>query len=546
MILQKITPKELETISYLHDPNVLSAVLFNEKIPTLDALKDFSEHSSFHTRLYQIPYHSYEYLLAHNPKLSEEENFRLLKGAGSGYFYTGRKSGKSLCGLLMDMLFDTVHHFKNWVNIFSSFDRAHVEHLLEPYIAIMETHPFFKLFTLRRQKRSPYLIETTSGHVIAGVGMNLSSKKVGADFEHHHAQKITIDEHQYETDEVANKRSQAISELGCIYRFAGITSFKTTSPAGRIFTDLSKKNWVVNLPQYVSPAWNKYMKDEAIKDFDGEDTIGYRVHILAELIESAKGLYDIERVRECYNRLYKKRKIKHFEVDKDDFHRFKDIIVVDKWKNSFRTWIAGDWGRTAPSEIVVIFELEKEPNNVLVYAYNITLYRLETDEQLEVYEYLIDQLNPNFVGIDSTEDGGRQVYRGLCKLFPEATKRNSFHRVSFNEKLAVDFKKNNEGKILIEKGDQVKIYERVDDWSIRRLIKLLYNHRFEIPTDFKFDKQFNAMKSMQSGSRIIYGSTEANHLHQAMQVMAIMQWKEETNFNSPIMETENKGTFTTL
>ena len=477
MLLQKITEQELETISYLHDPNVGTAVLFEEKLPKLDSLKNFSEDSYFHTRLYQIPYHSYEYLVAHDPELSEEKNFELKKGAGSGYFYTGRKTGKSLVGLLMDMLLDTIHNFKDWVNIFSSFDKDHVEHILEPYIATMEGHPFFKLFPLKTLRRSPYKVETVSGHTLAGVGMGISSKKPGAGFEKHHAQKITIDEHQYETDEVANKRSQATSEVGCIERFAGITNFKKFTPAGRIFYNIKNRNWIVNLPEYVSPFWNEARKQEAIDDYGGIDTIGYRVHVLAEVVEDAIGVYDIERVRACYN---SKKLVRHFEVDKDQFAFYRDLIIVDKFRNAFRTWICADWGRTAPSEIIILFEIERQDGNVFVYPYNISLYRLTPDEQFVIFQYLINKLNPNFVGIDATEEGGRQVFRLLERHYHEAKKQNSFIAVGFNEKIPVDFEYDENNKVKIRDGKPIYQYEMIPDWSVRRLKTLFYNKRIEI------------------------------------------------------------------
>ena len=96
---------------------------------------------------------------------------------------------------------------------------------------------------------------TTKGHILEAVNMNLASKRAGSSWERIHAKKIVIDEHQYETDNVADKRSQSTSESGCIERFSGITSFKKHTPAGRIFYNLSKKNWLVNLPQTISPFW---------------------------------------------------------------------------------------------------------------------------------------------------------------------------------------------------------------------------------------------------------------------------------------------------
>jgi hypothetical protein len=534
MLLEKLNKQDIELLGTMHDPVALSEVLFTEKVENFETLKYFDEESFFKVRLYQIPMMSYEYLLADNADKTENENFEIKKKAGKGYYYCGRKIGKSLVALLIDLLIDTIHNFFDWVTAFSSVDYIHLAHIFEPYITVMENHPFFKFFNLK-VNRKEQKATIPSGHVLHAVNMTLGSKKPGTQWERLHAHKIIIDEHQYETDEIAHKRSQAVSERGCIERFAGITSFKSHTPAGKIYNDLERRNWLLNIPETVSPFWNEQRKEEARKDYSGEDSFGYRINVLAEVCENAVGTYDIERIRQSYN--YKKT-VKSFEIDKVDYSNIKkkifdmeDKIVVDRPKNVFRVWIGADFGESpAPTEIAILFEYEQDPDNIFKYIYNITLSRMTPNEQTEIFEYLIAKLTPNFIAIDCTEQGGRQIFRNLEEKFG----RDNLIWVGFNEKIEVGFEKDAQGHVIYEKGEPKKLYEYITDWSVRRLKTLLYNKKIVIYKDYKFDRQFNAMVSTQSGNRVIYGSSESNHIHQAFQTFAIAQWKNEFNLIKPL------------
>lgn len=539
MILEKITKKELYLSRILFNPKAMVECLFVNKIDNFDTLQRFQDDSFFKVRLYQVPFISYEYMLAYNPKLGnnkqecDSENFELRKGAGTGYYYCGRKIGKSLVALLMDLLLDTIYNCEDFVAAFSSFDEVHVQHILEPYIKTLENHPFFKLFKAHATRHPTYKISFPKGRTVEGINMNINSvKKIGAQWERVHASKIYIDEHQYETDDVIHKRSQATSEYGAIERFAGITSFKSHSPAGKLFTNLALKNWLINIPRTVSQSWNKISKQKALEDYDGEETLAYKIHVLALLCEDAEGLYDMERIRKSYN---KRKHIKHFEITKKNFDRFKELIIVERPVNSDRIWIAGDFGETAPTEIVVINEIHSNHNVFFKYLYNITLHRLVPDEQTEIFKYIAEQVQANFIGLDCTEQGGRQVYRDLSAFY---TKENLVW-VGFSEKISIGFEKDEKGQTKYEKGKPVIQQEYVIDWSIRRLKHLLYDgERFEIPLDFKFDRQFAAMVSVKSGNRTVYGCKEQDHLHAAFQVFSIMQWTQEFALTKPVRKQE--------
>ncbi len=533
MLIENITQEELELANSIYDPITLLECLFSKKIDNFDSLQKYKDDDFFKVRLYQLPFISYEYMLANNPDLTDTENFELKKGAGSGYYYCGRKIGKSLVALLMDLLLDTVYNFSDWITAFSSFDAVHVKHILEPYIKVVENHPFFKLFKPHVTRHPTYKISFPSGHTTEGINMNIASKsKIGAQWERIHASKIFIDEHQYEPDEVVHKRSQAISELGAIERFAGITSFRRHSPAGKIFDNLSKKNWLTNLPQTISSFWTKEQKEKAIEDYDGEESLAYKIHVMAQVCEDAEGLYDMKRIRCSYR---PKKRIKHFEINKNNYDRFKELLVVEKPKNVNKIYIAGDFGESAPTEIIIIGEIERKGEQFFKYLYNITLHRLVPDEQTEIFKYIAEQTEANFIGIDCTEEGGRQIYRDLSAIYS----KEHLVWVAFNEKISVGFEKDENGKIKYEKGKPLYQKEYVIDWAIRRIKHLLYDGElFEIPFDFKLDKQFGAMISMKSGNRTVYGCSEQDHLHASFQVFAIMEWSNRFNLIKPIQKKE--------
>lgn len=537
MFLEKLSHKEIELMGFIRDPVFFSECLFTKKLGNHESLKNYSDEEFAKIRLYQLPYMSYEYLLAEDLNLSPEKNFELKEGAGKGYFYTGRKTGKTLVALLIDLLLDTVHNFSDWITLVSAFDEDHVANICEPYISAMKSHPFFKLFGVK-EKRKPYKITIPTGHEVKGINMNLKSREPGSHFESPHACKMVIDEHQYETAEVVKKRSQATSELGCIERFAGICSFTNASPAGLIFRALKLKNWIVNLPQTVSSAWNEKRKEEAIDDFGDESSPAYKIHVGAEVIEDAEGVYDIERIRACYEH-NKKRPIKHFELHKDDINFYKQKIIVERPGNAETCYIGSDFGENK-TEIIIIFEvLRPGKESLFKYIYNISLYKMTPDEQTIIFDYLIQKLEAELTGVDCSESGGKQVYRNLNKKY----KQDNLVWVSFQEKIDVALKKDNHGKLIRKNNKLQWEQEYVTDWSIARIKKLFYDgERMDCLYDLKLDKEFNNMISSTRLRTSYASSINQDHLHQAFQVFAIMEWKQGLKKkNKPKTSAENWG-----
>jgi hypothetical protein len=261
---------------------------------------------------------------------------------------------------------------------------------------------------------------------------------------------------------------------------------------------------------------------------------GYRTQILGQVVDDGNSVYDIERIRECYKRDKDGDPIlvKSFEINRNNFYRFKEIIIVDKPNNAESSWICLDKGEgNAPTEIIVLFKI----GDIYKYEYNITNFRLSPDEDNVVVEYIIEQLKANVVGIDTTSGGGKAMLSYLAKKYPE-----NIVGVSFNEKIDIDFEKDEQNNIKYDSAGNV-IYksEFIVDWSIQRIKHLFYNKKIQALYDMKLDTQFDSIIVMKSGQRTVYGSKMANHLHQAFQVFAITLWNYEFKNIQPIQDKKN-------
>ena len=71
----------------------------------------------------------------------------------------------------------------------------------------------------------------------------------------------------------------------CVFRVAGMMDFTKYSPAGKIYYDSHYKNWLCNLPQYVSPTWDLKEKLATIRKHSGESSVTYKCFVSAEIAE---------------------------------------------------------------------------------------------------------------------------------------------------------------------------------------------------------------------------------------------------------------------
>ena len=327
-----------------------------------------------------------------------------------------------------------------------------------------------------------------------------------------------------EPEEVYNKRQDSISEDGCVYRVAGMTDFTKYSPAGRTFYDLTKKSQVSNCPQYISPKWGVAEKIKAIQDYGGEQSGAYRVFVKGEVVDEGIAVFDMERVRKQYQ--YDKQ-VKTFEINKDNFNQYKDILIIERPKNAKVVYLCGDIGETAPTDIVIIIQV----NDKYYYTYEIVAYRLDDKQQSILFEYLANLLQAEVISIDCTEGTGRAIFRNMSEKF--GAEKMCF--VGFNEKIGVDYERDEKNRVVFEFGKPKLKEEYVSEWSIKRLKHLFYNGMLFVPSDHKLDKQLNSVISKTSGQRVAYTVVcEEDHLLSAMRCFSIAEYKKTGSIFSPI------------
>lgn len=316
----------------------------------------------------------------------------------------------------------------------------------------------------------------------------------------------------------------------CVNHYTGMTTFTKMSPMGKVFYNLKNQDKIVNLPSYVNPTWNAEKEEAAILEFGGKSSAGFKVQILGEVIESGESVLDIERIRETYikDKDGSAIPIKAFEINRNNFFRFKELIVIDRPRNAESLTVAMDIGEGgAPTEIIVLPKI----NDVYKYEYNITTFKISPEENEEVVRFIIETVKANVVGIDTTSGGGKALFSSLAKQYAE-----NLVSVSFNEKINIDFDKDESGNLIYSNGKLTYKQEYIIDWSVQRLKNIFYNKKIECLLDYKLDQQLEGLVVMQSGQRTLYMIKGANHLFQAFQVFSICDWNTEFKNIKPIQK----------
>lgn len=470
-------------------------------------------------RNYQFAFLSYFHLYTDDDKLTQRENFQRKKGAGDLINIAARGLGKTH-SLWIDSILNIIHG-EGQESVVSADCAEHLRKATRPISIFAEDHPFFKIFQKPGKghgikKGSQAEIETLTGHHFYAKNEKVGEPNPGEAFHGPHASYWSIDEFSYASVEGNEKRIDSVSSHGCVERLAGIPDLKVGSPLGMILTDVKKDPWICRVPQFISEDWDESAKARATELYGGQESSGYLLNVVADILPSAYGCYDMERVRgEC---LKIDKKIKTFEISKKDFHRFRETISIDRVPSDHIT-IASDIGTTgSPSEIIIVFGTEGKYK----YRYNIPLFKLTTQEQAKVFEWLYHKLNGAFISLDCTEGSGRSIADELIIL---GVPDEHIIRCLFNSSVIIDFEKDETGAVKCdEKGNPLERKERVDDWSIHRLEYLFYNGLIEIPYQEKWLKQFDAMvrKNGKVGSKI-----GEDHLHQSFMCFAYAQWKKE-------------------
>ena len=518
-LIEQITQSEIEFMECLVDSVATAETLFND----FDNLQLYNQKDFGHIRLGQIPMLSFQYIIDDaDPSLSKKENFKKLEGAGTLYNFGARRFGKSLISLILDML-ESLIHLDNWHTLYSSYDALHILQILERVIPASENHPFFQLFDVKTKRSPNYVITAKNGFELQSVNMNVTSKAAGSNFFGHHTKKLWIDEMSKTTHDVAEKMADAVSELGCIQRFSGMTDFTRHSPAGKIYDAMYNKPWVCNFPQYISPMWDEGERTKMERRYGGSKTVAYRTFVKGEVCEDGISVFDMERVRLNYN---EKKKIKVFEINKKNFKSYKSILVVERPTNAELCITGADIGETAPTEIVVTFKTAEKYN----YTYNITLYNLTDKQQYRIFKYLIMILRIDFLGLDCGDGTGRAIFRRLEEDFG----REKLFYYDGSKKIAVGYKKDEDGRVTMINGKPEIEEEFMSEYSVKHLKTLLYDEKMMIPQDFKFDTQINSVISLTLSNRTVYECVApSNHLFDAFRVWSLAQWT--ISFNDTII-----------
>lgn len=537
MITEKISNEELDFMFAWHYPICLAESLFSD----FNSQIQFDENKFGEVRLYQYPLISSEGFIdfdnfKFDSNLSnneiEKEKFNLHKGAGDIYAFGSRKHGKTLCVEKLDIPISMLYD-KGFNCCFATADAIHLGNVLDVVIDTVKFHPILKCWMLHFKGSPKYTLTARNNWSLVSVNMKTQSRDSGSQFYSQHFKKIWIEEASLETDEVYDKRKDAESELGAVRRFSGMTNITKHSPAGKAFFAPENRNKVCNLPQFINPTFDDKEEESRKIEYGGRDTTAFRVFVLGEVIPDGVSEIDMTRIDPYIN---KKIDLKIFEIKKDSFSYFKNLIVVERPKNIQRLFIAGDVGDGAGgSEIVILGEID----NIYKYLYRIALYFLKEDEQFEIIDWLIQKLQANVVAIDGGDALGRGLYHRLAKKYPI----NNLVLYKGAENIGIDWKRNDKNEIVIEKGIPQMLEERQSEWSVRHLKSLLYEGRILMPQDFKFEKQLNYIISRMVGTQTVYAcaSPDGDHVWDAFKVFSIAQWLK-ADFNATPKLSQEWGT----
>jgi len=517
-MIAKIKEEDLKAFQVLSNPISCAEIMFHD----FDSLGTWSNEKFGKIRIYQYPMLSWDSLFLYDKKLSKEQNWEVKNNLAESYNLGGRLTGKSIISIILDWVIGTWNEVYKW-GVISSYDKMHVLEIFEKMINCFENHKIMKVLGCHPLRSPAFKLNFKDGILLESVNMNIASKNPGGQFFGKHVDRHGMEESSYLTKEVSHKMLMAQAESGCINRFSGMTTFTKTSPIGEIFFDLENKKKIINLPSYINPTWNDKKEADSIKEFGGKDSPGYQVQIDGKVIEGAESVFDIQRIRQTY--IMDKKglgiDIKAFEINKDSFFRYKEIVIVEKPINAESLGIYFDVGEGgAPSEYIII----SQTNKIYKYIYRITTFQLSPEEEKDFINYLISILQPNIIGLDNTSGVGKALISALIKDYPD-----NVIPVSFNENIQIGLARDKDGKFITDKSGK-SIFEEANmvDWSMQRLKDIFYSKKIQMYEDIKFDTQINnVIVGKTKQGKVLYGYKSANHLFQAFQVFAICDWLKE-------------------
>lgn len=519
-----LTEKEIEFCEHFYSPTSMTENLIpvNENAPhTWDASCE-----CFTLYLYQIIMQNFSYLIAYDLELTNQENHLKKVGAGTGYIIGSRNTGKSF-NCKIDVFLTWIHKVRE--ACIASFDQKHLSKIADPIASYIETHPFGKIFHLKKgatasvnRKHGGLRAVSEHGCLIESANEKVEGNEPGTDFHSKHFEILWYDEASYQSEEGTKKRIDSGSSLGYIERLYGIPDLRIGSPLTKLLHDPKKRRYVWRLPQAVRPDWSDEMREQRIVQYGGANSSGFLLNVDAEILEGAEGFFDIGRIKEeC---LDVKKRVKYFEVSKDNFDKFKSQIIVERLPGTEQVFIASDIGYGgSASQVIIIFKV----GNKYKYVYNIPLFKLIHKEQAEVFKWLYDVLGGGFISNDATSDNGAII----DDLFDMGVPQEHLLKVEFNRNIDVGFEKDPDtGYVLLDKtGNPIMKTVGTLDWANQELENVFYNGLMELSQDENLLEELNGYFVKMTGMRKSYGSSTTDHKLQSFQVFAISRFFNEFN-----------------
>jgi hypothetical protein len=525
MFFEPITQDELEFLEAYYDPTALTECLVPENIkaPHLWTNEDCK---LVELRNYQFAMQNYSYLYADDDSLKSKENFQRKKGAGDLINLAGRNEGKTFLGLIIDAFINLIHS-EGDESCIASFDHKHLLKPCKVLSNLINYHPFFQLFKRQAKKSVRFTAggmeaDTLLGHVLYGKNEKVDEPDPGTDFHGLHFKTFWYEETSYMSKAGTEKRIDSGHSEGYIERLSGIPDIRVDSPLGKILLDPKKQNWICRLPQYVREDWDSQSKQEAIEKYNGETSYGFKLNVEAEILEGASGYWDMDRLRKACNYGKDGSRVKFFEIDKNRLNKLDQILILDRLPCK-QAYVCSDIGTLgSPSEIIILFY----DGEIFKYHYNISLYKLSTFEQAQVFKFIYDKLGRAFIGLDCTNSDGRSILDDLQRL---GIPQDDLVAVRFNKNIEVDFVKNDDGTVQLDNaGQPIMKQELTMDWAMQILERLFYNSKMFIPLDEKFLASFSGIIMKQIGTSRKIGSVNGeDHLHQSFQCFAITYFQNE-------------------
>lgn len=280
-----------------------------------------------------------------------------------------------------------------------------------------------------------------------------------------------------------------------------------------------------------NPNYDERQDQERIKKWGGKSASGYKIFVKGEVCEDGENVFDMRLVRDLNyphksnGELDEKRTIKHIEITKKKYIKFKNFLSLIRPTNADTLYVTADIGQKGGITEIILISGAKEK---FKYLYNITLINLTKPQQYEIFKHIVQTVKVDYLALDSTGGTGEAMYSDM-QIDP-IFKNVKLIWVAFNSNVPIGIDLDDKGN-LIRKGGKIqeKMVNSVTQ-SVTRLCHLFYNALIFLPYDSRLDEQLDKVVSIVSKAthKVMYHCiAKEDHLYQAFQTFAIAQWLVE-------------------